>query len=62
MSPDFEDVVNDELHEYYGLEWSKHHRFTMIKLFNYMKVTSDTALKLPKEATCSNNTHIRDVF
>lgn len=43
VSPDFEDVVNDELHEYYGLEWSKHHRFTMIKLFNYMKVTSDTA-------------------
>ena len=43
MSPDFEDVVNDELHEYYGLEWSKQHRFTMIKLFNYMKVTSDTA-------------------
>ena len=30
MSPDFEDVVNDELHEYQGSEWSKHHRFAMI--------------------------------
>ena len=43
VSPDFEDVVNDELHEYYGLEWSKHHRFTMKKLFNQVKVTVDTA-------------------
>ena len=36
-------------------QWGRMHQ-------DVIKIVSDTSLKLSKEATCSNNTHICEVF
>ena len=36
-------------------QWGRMHQ-------DVIKIVSDTSLKLPEEATCSNNTHICKVF